>query len=119
MRLSPALAIAQSPIEYCPALSLRQLRDADTFFGQELPALRQWTFGPAQAARIKQPVLLVMGGRSHEVSPVWQQRQDLLIAGLGNAEPFVLDGATHMLHLENARGLAERLGAFFTHPPAK
>jgi pimeloyl-ACP methyl ester carboxylesterase len=60
-----------------------------------------------------------MGGRSHEVSPVWQQRQDLLIAWMSNAEPYVLDGATHMLHLENARGLAERLGAFFTHPPAK
>jgi pimeloyl-ACP methyl ester carboxylesterase len=95
------------------------VRDADTFFGQELPALRQWTFGPAEAARIKQPVLLVMGGRSHEVSPVWQQRQDLLSAWMSNAEPYVLDGATHMLHLENARGLAERLAAFFTHPPAK
>ena len=92
--------------------------DADTFFGQELPALRQWTFGPAEAARIKQPVLLVMGGRSHEVSPVWQQRQDLLTTWMDHAEPFVLDGATHMLHLENARGLAERLGAFFAdHPP--
>jgi pimeloyl-ACP methyl ester carboxylesterase len=95
------------------------VRDADTFFGQELPAVRQWTFGPAEAARIKQPALLVMGGRSHEVSPVWQQRQDLLITWMSNAEPYVLDGATHMLHLENARGLAERLGAFFTHPPAK
>ena len=117
--LSPALVIAQSPIEHCPERSIRQWRDADTFFGQELPALRQWTFGPTEAARIKQPVLLVMGGRSHEVSPVWQQRQDLLTAWMSNAEPFVLDGATHMLHLENARGLAERLGAFFTHPPAK
>ena len=35
------------------------------------------------------------------------------------AEPYVLDDATHMLHLENARGLAERLGAFFTQPPAQ
>jgi pimeloyl-ACP methyl ester carboxylesterase len=87
--------------------------DADTFFGQELPAIRQWVFGPAEGARIKQPVLLVMGGKSHEVSPVWQQRQDLLTAWLSNTEPFVLDGATHMLHLENARALAERLGAFF------
>ena len=87
--------------------------DADTFFGQELPAVRQWVFGPAEGARIKQPVLLVMGGKSHEVSPVWQQRQDLLTAWLSNTEPFVLDGATHMLHLENARALAERLGAFF------
>jgi pimeloyl-ACP methyl ester carboxylesterase len=95
------------------------VRDADTFFGQELPAIRQWTFGPAEGARIKQPVLLVMGGRSHEVSPVWQQRQDLLTAWMSNAEPYVLDGATHMLHLENGRALAERLGSFFKRPAAK
>ena len=63
--------------------------------------------------RSKKPVLLVMGGKSHEVSPVWQQRQDMLTTWMSHAEPFVLDGATHMLHLENARGLAERLGAFF------
>jgi pimeloyl-ACP methyl ester carboxylesterase len=93
------------------------VKDADTFFGQELPALRQWHFGAAEGARIKQPVLLVMGGKSHEVSPVWQQRQDLLTAWLSNAEPFVLDGATHMLHLQNPRGMAERLVAFVAHHP--
>ncbi len=87
--------------------------DADTFFGQELPAVQQWIFGKAEGARITQPVLLVMGGKSHEVSPVWQQRQDMLTAWLSRAEPFVLDGATHMLHLQNARALAERLGVFF------
>jgi pimeloyl-ACP methyl ester carboxylesterase len=54
-----------------------------------------------------------------EVSPIWQQRQDLLTAWLGNAEPFVLDGATHMLHLENPRGLAERLAAFFADHPIR
>jgi pimeloyl-ACP methyl ester carboxylesterase len=97
----------------------RATAEADTFFGQELPALSQWTFTADDARRIGQPVLLVMGGRSHEVSPVWKLRQDALIASLGNAEPFVLDGATHMLHLENPRGLAERLGAFFADHPLR
>jgi pimeloyl-ACP methyl ester carboxylesterase len=32
--------------------------DADTFFEQELPALRQWSFGKDEASRITQPVLL-------------------------------------------------------------
>jgi pimeloyl-ACP methyl ester carboxylesterase len=101
-----------------PGAFEQAVADADTFFSQELPALREWTFGPTEAARIKQPVLLVMGGKSREVSPVWQQRHDLLTTWMGHAEPFVLDGATHMLHLENARELAERLGAFFAdHPP--
>jgi pimeloyl-ACP methyl ester carboxylesterase len=93
--------------------------EADTFFGQELPAIAQWTFTADDAKRIGQPVLLVMGGRSHEVSPVWKLRQDALTASLGNAEPFVLDGATHMLHLENPRGLAERLAAFFADHPLR
>ena len=91
--------------------------DADTFFAQELPAIQQWRFGAAEGARIKQPVLLVMGGKSHEVSPVWQQRQSLLTAWLGNTEPFVLDGATHMLHLQNTRGMAERLARFVADHP--
>lgn len=29
------------------------LTDADTFFGHELPALRQWSFGPDEARRVK------------------------------------------------------------------
>lgn len=95
-----------------PAAFDQAVADADTFFGQELPAIQQWTFGPDEAARIVQRVLLVMGGRSHEVSPVWQLRQNLLTAWLDNAEPFLLDGATHMLHLQNTRGMAERLAAF-------
>ncbi len=102
-----------------PGAFEQAVRDADTFFGQELPAIRQWTFGATEGARIKQPVLLVIGSRSPEISPVWQQRQDALTAWISNAEPYVLDGATHMLHLENPRALAERLGAFFTRPAAK
>jgi pimeloyl-ACP methyl ester carboxylesterase len=93
------------------------VEDADTFFGQELPAIQQWQFSAAEGARITQPVLLVIGGRSCEVSPVWQQRQDLLTTWLSNAEPFVLDGATHMLHLQNTRGMAERLATFFAAHP--
>lgn len=96
-----------------PGAFAQAVADADTFFGQELPAVREWTFGAQQAALIHQPALVVMGGRSHEVSPIWQQRQDLLLASLDDAEPFVLDGATHMLHLHNPRGLAERLAIFF------
>jgi pimeloyl-ACP methyl ester carboxylesterase len=100
-----------------PGAFEQAVKDADTFFAQELPALRQWSFGAAEGARIEQPVLLVMGARSREVSPVWQQRQDLLTAWLGAAEPFLLDGATHMLHLQNTRGMAERLAAFVADHP--
>jgi hypothetical protein len=35
--------------------------DADTFFGQELPAIMQWSFGADEAARLSQPALAVLG----------------------------------------------------------
>lgn len=86
--------------------------DAPTFFEQELPAVQSWSFDAEDAARIRQPALAVMGSRSPEVSPVWEERQALLLQWLPNAEPFVLDGATHLLHVQNPRGMAEALAAF-------
>jgi 3-oxoadipate enol-lactonase len=86
--------------------------DAPTFFEQELPAVQTWPFGADDAGRIHQPVLAVIGGRSSEVSPVWEERQALVLQWLPHAQPFVLEGATHMLHLQNPRGMAEALAAF-------
>jgi pimeloyl-ACP methyl ester carboxylesterase len=91
--------------------------DAPTFFEQELPAVRQWVFNRQDAQRITQPALAVLGGRSHQVSPVWEERQALLEAWLPNVEPFVLADATHMLHLQNSRGMAEALADFVSRHP--
>jgi pimeloyl-ACP methyl ester carboxylesterase len=87
--------------------------DADTFFGQELPALQQWSFSREDGSRITQPVLAVIGEKSGELSPIWGERQQLLLTWLPKAEPFVLSGATHLLHAQNPRGMAEGLAAFF------
>jgi pimeloyl-ACP methyl ester carboxylesterase len=87
--------------------------DADTFFGSELPAVQRWTFSEADARRVRQPVLAVMGARSSDVSPIWQQRQNLLTAWMPNVESFVLPGATHLLQIQNPRAMPERLAAFF------
>jgi pimeloyl-ACP methyl ester carboxylesterase len=98
--------------------------DADTFFGQELPALRQWSFSREEASRITQPVLAVLGDRSDAVRPageggahVFRERQELLLAWLPNVEPFILPDATHLLHVQNPRGMAEGLAAFFARHP--
>ncbi|WP_433363962.1 alpha/beta fold hydrolase [Actinoplanes sp. CA-142083] len=92
----------------------RAVADADTFFGQELPAVRAWSFGPAEARSLTQPVLLVLGERSADVSPAFAERHALLRDWLPHAEAFELPGANHLMHLQNPRGLAERLAAFFT-----
>jgi pimeloyl-ACP methyl ester carboxylesterase len=91
--------------------------DADTFFGQELPALREWSFGPGQAARVTRPALAVLGAASREVTPVFDQRQELLLAWLPEAEPFVVPGTTHMMQVQSPREVAEGLAAFFSRHP--
>jgi pimeloyl-ACP methyl ester carboxylesterase len=97
-----------------PGAFAQAIADAETFFGQELPAVQQWQFTRTEAKRISQPVLAVMGEKSASVSPVWPQRQALLLEWLPNVEGFTLPGATHLLHVENPRGMADRLVTFFT-----
>ena len=95
----------------------QHVADADTFFGQELPALQQWSFTREDARRIAQPVLAVIGAKSQELDPIWGERQELLLSWLPNVEPFVLADATHLLQVQNPRGMAEGLAAFFARHP--
>ena len=88
--------------------------DADTFFGQELPAIMQWSFGADEAARISQPALAVLGENS---IPVFRERRDLLLAWLPNVESYVLPGTTHLLQVQSPRPLAHALSAFFARHP--
>jgi pimeloyl-ACP methyl ester carboxylesterase len=87
--------------------------DADTFFAHELPSLQQWSFSRDDGRRVTQPALAVVGARSRDLSPIWNERQQLLLTSLPRAEGFVLPDATHLLHLEQPRALAEALAAFF------
>jgi pimeloyl-ACP methyl ester carboxylesterase len=100
-----------------PGAFEQHVADADTFFGQELPALQQWTFTQEDARRITQPVLAVIGAKSQKLDPIWRERQALLLSWLPNVEPFVLAEATHLLQVENARGMAEGLATFFGRHP--
>jgi hypothetical protein len=45
------------------------------FFGIEVPALQQWQFGAAEAARIAAPALSLMGGMS---DPAFVEIEELL-----------------------------------------
>jgi len=91
----------------------QHVTDADTFFEQELPALQQWSFRQEDASRVVQPVLAVVGARSLELDPIWDERHQLLLDWLPNVEPFVLPNATHLLQVENPYDLAEAVAAFF------
>jgi pimeloyl-ACP methyl ester carboxylesterase len=97
-----------------PDAFAQAVADADTFFGQELPAVQQWSFTQEEASRITQPVLAVLGALSR---PTFRERRELLLAWLPNVEPFVLPDATHLLQVQNPRGMAEGLAAFFARHP--
>lgn len=100
-----------------PGVFERGVADAETFFGQELPALGAWHLTREDAGRIAQPVLAVMGAKSPEVSPIWTARQQLLLTSLPNVEGFVLPDATHLLHVQNPRAMAHALADFFSRHP--
>jgi pimeloyl-ACP methyl ester carboxylesterase len=90
------------------------LANAATFFQHELPALRQWSFGPERARGVHQPVLAVLGERSDSR---FHQRQQLLKAWLPHLEEFILPRAGHLLHLENLDGMAVGLASFLARHP--
>lgn len=77
--------------------------DADTFFGQELPSLQQWSLRREDAARLTQPVLSVVGAKSQQLSPIWTERHQMVLAWMPKAEGLVLPDATHLLHVEIGR----------------
>jgi len=94
-----------------PGAVAQAIKDADTFFGIELPALTEWAFGPEQAAAINQPVLSVLGTQTQ---PLWVEVADFLRSSLPHVEDCTIDGVGHLLHIQNpepvARGIAQFLG---------
>jgi pimeloyl-ACP methyl ester carboxylesterase len=86
------------------------IEDADTFFGVELPALGAWTFGAAEARRISQPVLSVLGS---ETEPLWVEIAGLLRSWLPRVEDCTIEGAGHLLQIQRPQPVAEGLAGFF------
>jgi pimeloyl-ACP methyl ester carboxylesterase len=97
-----------------PGAFEQAVASAETFFGQELPALQQWSFTQEEASRITQPALAVLG---ENTAPTFPERRELLLNWLPNVEPFDLPNATHLLHAENPSGMAEGLAGFYARHP--
>jgi pimeloyl-ACP methyl ester carboxylesterase len=93
-----------------PGVVTQSINDADTFFGAELPALTEWTFGPDQAASVDRPVLSVLGSKTE---PLWVEIAAFLRSSLPQVEELTIDGVGHLLQIQRpkpvARGMAEFL----------
>jgi pimeloyl-ACP methyl ester carboxylesterase len=96
--------------ERIPGVVTQSIKDADTFFGVELPALTEWTFGLAQAAAIRRPVLSVLGAETH---PMWVEIAEFLRSSLPHVEELTIEGVGHLLQMQRpepvARGIAQFL----------
>jgi pimeloyl-ACP methyl ester carboxylesterase len=100
-----------------PGAFAQAVTDADTFFRFEMPALQQWSFTKADAGRIKQPVLSVVGSESHTLWIGRTEVHELVQAWFPRPEAFVLQGAGHELQIMNPTGMAEGLAGFFARHP--
>ena len=100
-----------------PGAIAQAVADAGTSFEGELPGLLAWRFGEAEGRRLRQPALAVLGGESGALGPRFGEAHRLLLAWLPHAEGAVLPGTTHLMHLEDPRGLAAALAAFWARHP--
>ena len=106
--------------EHIPGATAAALKDVDTLFSVELPALTRWSFGPRSAAMISQPILSVVGTKTH---PLWVEIAELLRSWLPRIEERSIEGVGHLLHIQCpepvVHGIAQFLGhhAISLHPP--
>ena len=96
-----------------PGAFAQAVADAVTWFEREASGQLGWHFGEAEVRRIGQPTLSVLGGESDALWSRFGETHRLLLEWLPHAEGFVLPGATHFMQIENPRGVAEVLAAFW------
>ncbi|MEV6061892.1 alpha/beta hydrolase [Nocardia asteroides] len=92
-----------------PGARARAAADAGTFFATDLPALLDWTFTAADAARVRAPVLYLGGTAS---GPWFAEVHERITRWFPHAESVLLDGADHGLALTHPAALATAITAF-------
>jgi pimeloyl-ACP methyl ester carboxylesterase len=100
-----------------PGAFEQAVADAATSFDVDLPTVLESRFGVAEAGRIAQPVLVVMGEASAALHPRFVETHRLLLSWLPNAEELVIPHAAHLMQLENPRALADGLAEFYGRHP--
>jgi pimeloyl-ACP methyl ester carboxylesterase len=92
------------------------LGDIDNLFRVEIPAMGEWRFTRDDAARIRQPILAVVGGES---APFFHEVQGLVQSWFPQAKPITISRTNHMLQAVEPRALAEVLASFWKKAPMR
>lgn len=94
-----------------PGWWAQAVRDADAFFGAELPELQGWGFGQAEAQQISAPVLSIRGALS---DPAFVDFEQLLREWFPRLETAEIPGVDHRLHLQRADAVAAAVAEFLS-----
>ena len=89
------------------------LKGTDAFFQTDQPALQAWRFEKPEAARMRQPVILFLGEHSTRVNPIREPIHRTLLSWLPNAEGHTLEGASHLLPLQEPARISALLTTFY------
>lgn len=100
--------------ENVPGGVAQAIRDADTFFGVELPALGTWEFGAEQAATITQPVLSVLGS---DTERLWVEVAEVLRSWIPQVDEVTINGVGHFLHMQSPQPVVRAVAAFLDRHP--
>ncbi len=98
-----------------PGARAQAVADAETWFEHEVSGQLSWHFGEAEARCISQPTLSILGGESDAHWSRFGETHRLLLTWLPRAEGFVLPGTTHLMLVQDPRGVANALAAFWAH----
>jgi pimeloyl-ACP methyl ester carboxylesterase len=90
-------------------------RESAYFFTDELPAVGAWTFGPAEAARVTAPALLLCGAGSR---PWFRENVAILAEMLPHARTQTLPELDHLAPLTHPAELAATISDFVSQPAA-
>ena len=102
-----------------PGAYEQAVSDAATFYEAELPALLDWRFGEADARRITQPALVVLGETSVALHPRFAETYRLLLDWVRDAEGVIVPGVMHLLWIGASRPDGRCPGAFPCTPPPR
>jgi pimeloyl-ACP methyl ester carboxylesterase len=89
------------------------LKGTDAFFQSDQPALQAWRFEEPEAARVRQPAILFLGENSTDVNPIREPVHRTLLSWLPNAEGHRVEGASHLLPLQEPAQISAALTAFY------
>lgn len=99
---------------HAPGVVEQSIKDADTFFGIELPSLASWSLNPDQARAITQPVLSVLGS---DTEPLWVEVAAFLRANIAQVQEATIDDVGHLLHIQQPDPVATAIGDFLRGHP--